>query len=66
MDFPWAAGISKEDSVKLTTHVGIQALDANLVEVAQSLLSPLYERFDFTKLPLEIVQRELNRLRKRA
>lgn len=65
MDFSWAAGISKDDSVKLSTHVGVDALSANLVEVVQSLLSPLYERFDFTRLPPEIVQRELNRLRKR-
>lgn len=66
LDFAWAAGISKEDSVKLATHVGIEAVDANLVEVVESLLSLLYERFDFTELPLEIVQRELSRLRKRA
>jgi hypothetical protein len=65
MDFPWAAGISKDDSVRLATHVGVDALGMNLVEVVQSLLSPLYERFDFTRLPPEIVQRELNRLRKR-
>jgi hypothetical protein len=38
MDFPWAAGISKDDSVKLSTHVGVEALSANLVEVVQSLL----------------------------
>lgn len=65
MDFAWAAGISKDDSVEQARHVGIEALGANLVEVVQSLLSPLYERFDFTRLPPEIVQRELNRLRKR-
>jgi hypothetical protein len=59
------AGISKDDSVKLATHVAVDALGANLVEVVQSLLLPLYERFDFTRLPLEIVQRELNPLRKR-
>ena len=44
----------------------MDTLSANLVEVVHSLLSPLYERFDFTRLPLEIVQRELNRLRKRG
>lgn len=65
MDYAWAAGVSKDDALTLDTHIGVDALTGNLVEVVQSLLSPLYERFDFTRLPLEIVQRELNRLRKR-
>ena len=65
MDYGWAAGISKDDSVALATHVAADALGANLIEVVQSVLSPLYERFDFTRLPLDVVQRELNRLRKR-
>ena len=62
----WASGISKDDDVPLLTSVAVDTLSANLVEVVHSLLSPLYERFDFTRLPLEIVQRELNRLRKRG
>ena len=62
----WASGISKDDDVPLSTSVAVDTLSANLVEVVHSLLSPLYERFDFTRLPLEIVQRELNRLRKRG
>ena len=61
----WAGGISRDDDVALSTSVAVDTLTANLVEVVHSLLSPLYERFDFTRLPLEIVQRELNRLRKR-
>lgn len=65
LDFAWAAGVSKDDALGLSTKVDVSALEATLVEVVQSLLSPLYERFDFTKLPPEIVQRELNRLRKR-
>ena len=62
----WAGGVSKDNEVTVTTTVDARALSANLVEVVHSLLSPLYERFDFTRLPLEIVQRELNRLRKRG
>ena len=62
----WASGISKDNDVPLSTSVAVDTLSANLVEVVHSLLSPLYERFDFTRLPLEIVQRELNRLRNRG
>ena len=61
----WASGISKDDDVLLSTSVAVDTLSANLVEVIHSLLTPLYERFNFTRLPLEIVQRELDRLRKR-
>ena len=62
----WAGGISRDDDVPLSKSVAVDTLRANLVEVVHSLLSPLYERFDFTRLPLEIVQRELHRLRKRG
>jgi len=65
MDGPWAAGVCKEDAVSLATVVAAETVAANLPEVVQHLLSPLYERFDFSRVPLEIVQRELNRLRKR-
>lgn len=65
MDFAWASGICKEESVSVATRVGLESLDSNLVEVVQALLAPLYERFDFTRLPIDVVQRELNRLRKR-
>jgi len=64
-DHAWGSGFSKDDTVDLSTNVAIEALAANLVEVVQSLLAPLYARFEFTKLPVEIVQRELNRLSKR-
>ena len=61
----WAGGVSKDNEVTVTTTVDARALSANLVDVVQSLLSPLYERFNFTKLPLDIVQHELKRLRER-
>ena len=67
MDYDvWGGGVNKDDPVQLSTIVAVDSLKANLVEVVLSLLSPLYERFDFTRLPLEIVQRELNRLRGRG
>jgi hypothetical protein len=37
-DFAWAARTSRDDSVRLSTRVGMDALSANLVEVVQSLL----------------------------
>ena len=58
-------GVSKDNDVVVKTMVDAKSLDANLVEVVQSLLSPLYERFAFSRLPLDIVQRELQRLRDR-
>jgi hypothetical protein len=66
MDYSWAAGVSKDDSVSVSTTAAVEALSGNLVEVVQLLLSPLYERFDFSQLPVEIVQRELNRMRSRV
>ena len=66
MGYGWGSGVTKEDSVSVSTHVPLETVGANLVEVVQSLLSPLYERFDFTRLPPEVVQHELSKLRKRA
>jgi hypothetical protein len=39
-------------------------LDDNVVEVTHSLLSPLYERFGFLELPLELVAQELETMRR--
>ena len=61
----WAVGVSRDDEVTATTTVDGSSLSANLVDVVQSLLSPLYERFSFARLPLDAVQRELKRLRER-
>ena len=61
----WASGVSKDNDVTVKTTADAKAVDANLVEIVQSLLSPLYERFDFTRLPRNIVQDELKRLRER-
>ncbi|MEQ1910020.1 MAG: hypothetical protein ABMA15_14420 [Vicinamibacterales bacterium] len=66
MSYAWAAGTSKEDTVAGSAHVSLEEIGANLVEIVQSVLSPFYERFDFTRLPAEVVQHELNKLRKRA
>ena len=65
MGGPWAGGTSKDDSVVLSTHVETPAVSPNLADIIQALLVPLYERFDFSRLPLEVVRREVERLRKR-
>ena len=57
-------GVSRDDEVRRSETFAVDTLSANLVEVVHQLLSPLYERFDLTSLPLDIVQHELNRLRK--
>ena len=58
-------GVSKSNDVAVSTIVNAGTLDANLVEIVQSLLSPLYERFNFSRLRPDMVQRELQRLRDR-
>ena len=66
MEYPgWAAGISQDDSVTLSTHADASTVTANLVDVVLSLLSPLHELFNFTRLPVDIVRHELKRLRER-
>lgn len=61
----WTKGVSRVDDVMLETVVDSNALDSSLVEVVHALLSPLYEKFDFTRLPRDVVQYELARLRGR-
>ena len=58
--------VSRDDDVTLATVVDAKTIGVNLVDIIQSLLSPLYERLDFASLPLDIVQRELKRLRESA
>jgi hypothetical protein len=61
----WAGGISRDDGVWLSADVAADSIEPNLAEIVRTVLSPFYERFDFTRLPPEVVQRELNKLRKR-
>ena len=61
----WAGGVSRVDEVPLETVVDAKNIQANLADIVQSLLSPLYEHFDFTDLPLDIVQHELKSLLER-
>jgi hypothetical protein len=40
-----------------------EEVDQNLPELLRSVLTPLYERFDFFEMPLAVIQREVARLR---
>ena len=57
--------VSSTDEVELTGQATPQQLQDNLAEVLHRLLSPLYERFDFFKLPLRLVEEELSALQNR-
>lgn len=52
-----------QDAITLTTHVDVEAIDANLPEIVHPLLAPLYSLFDFFDLPMQLVVDELARLR---
>jgi hypothetical protein len=43
----------------MEAQVTPQQVDDNLVEVIQRLLTPLYERFSFFRLPVVLVEEEL-------
>ena len=55
--------IARQNSIKLSTHVGAQAIDANLPEIVHPLLSPLYALFDFFELPMQLVVDESAHMR---
>ena len=65
-DQHFAAAVCHADSVKLNTLAALQQVRDNLAEVVHSLLIPLYERFDFYQLPLQLVQRELHEMQSRT
>lgn len=56
--------ISRTNAVTLRGQATPQQLRDNLAEVVRPLLAPLYERFDFFRLPVELVETELGRLRR--
>ncbi len=55
--------VSQTDSITLTYVATPKQIDDNLVEIMHAFLVPLYERFDFFRLPIELVNTELERLR---
>ena len=56
-EFP--GSISRTDEVTLTGQATPQQVRDNLAEIIHSLLSPLYERFNFFELPFNLVEEEL-------
>lgn len=57
--------ISNDDVVELSTQVSAREVEDNTVEVMLSLLTPLYERFDFFELSEGLVAEEISRMRDR-
>ena len=56
-------GSSSTDEVVLTGQFTQQQVQDNLAEVLHPLLQPLYEKFNFFKLPFDYVAKELQHLR---
>lgn len=56
-------GYSSTDEVVLTGQFTQQQVQDNLAEVLHPLLQPLYEKFNFFKLPFDYVAKELQHLR---
>ena len=62
----WIRGdkVSGAPEVKNEWSGSVSQLQNNMVEVIHKLLKPLYEIFQFTQIPLDLVDKELSRLRK--
>lgn len=58
--------ISSTDEVTLTGQATPQQVRDNLAEILHPLLLPLYEHFNFFKLPFDLVEEELASLRGRS
>ena len=55
--------VSHDDEVQLGTRASAVESDDNLVEVLQPLLAPLYERFGFFELRVDLIRAEIARMR---
>ena len=56
--------ISKTDTVILKEQVTLQQIQDNLPEILQKLLSPLYEKFSFYEVSLDLIQNELKKMKR--
>jgi hypothetical protein len=54
--------VSRTDEIVLETQATPEQLRDNLAEVLHQLLTPLYERFAFFRLPIVLVEQELARM----
>jgi hypothetical protein len=55
--------VSRDDSALLQTQATASQFDDNVVEVLHQMLAPLYERFAFFELPVDLVRTEIGKLR---
>ena len=55
--------VCHDAEVALEIQANATEINDNLAELIHPLLSPLYERFDFFALPMDVVTRELERMR---
>src|SRR5215213_4539308 len=55
--------VSQTDEILVQGHATPAQVQDNLVEALLPLLTPLYERFDFFRLPVQLVEEETLRLR---
>ena len=56
--------ISKTDTIILKEQVTLQQIQDNLPEILQKLLSPLYEKFSFYEVSLDLIQNELKKMKR--
>ncbi len=56
-------GVCHDADVELGTISTAAELDDNLIEILHPLLVPLYERFSFFELPIDLVRTEVTRMR---
>jgi hypothetical protein len=56
-------GRCHDSEVASSLEMEPEEVDQNLPELLRSVLTPLYERFDFFEMPLAVIQREVARLR---
>jgi len=55
--------ICHDAEVSLSSEATAAEMDDNLIEILHPLLGPLYERFSFFELPLDLVRTEIGRMR---
>lgn len=55
--------VCHDAEVELNTAATATEMNDNLIEILHPLLVPLYERFRFFELPLELVRAEVGRMR---
>ena len=55
--------VSREESIRRVVEVESEGIAANLPEIVQELLAPLYTLFGFFKLPPTLVAEELEKMR---